>query len=80
MCASRMNTRLANIGGTSDSAERSAEASGRVGSHENISGALQSAGAARRRRSFGSSRASRHVENLAGGIMAWSDKVDPKLP
>ncbi len=38
------------------------------------------AGAARRRRSSSRRKGFKKVHNLAGGITAWSDKIDPLVP
>ena len=64
----------------SDSAERSAQARERTRSLARDRGPLQAGGRSAKAVDFLKQAGFTRVHNLAGGINAWSERVDPKVP
>jgi len=71
---------IANIGGylipLNDLPKRVSE----LDSEKNIVVQCKSGGRSQRAAEFLQQQGFKHIENLAGGITAWSDKIDPSIP
>ena len=80
MCASRSNTRSRNIGGKlipqNDVPQRLAE----IDRDREIIVQCKSGGRSQRIAEFLKQSGYPKVANLAGGILAWSDQIDPSVP
>ncbi len=71
---------IANIGGHLIPLNDLPQRTGELDRDANIVVQCKSGGRSQRAAEFLQQQGFRHVENLAGGITAWSEKVDPSIP